>query len=131
MQKNAALQKLNELLSRTSGFQNQQDETEPFQKWQRDVLATLKYVFPKNLDYVREFDAISYFPSMIVPGQTPDRVYREAFQSGLSSARAMLQSQIEEVTQFWPDEKLSEQSDVPVPVKPSRPDDVFVIHGRQ
>jgi hypothetical protein len=141
MTKREAIEKLTALIARIPDLEKQKgSESEDFKKWRHDARAVLKYVFPNEGEYVKEFDAIRYHLGVFSTG-TPESAFHEAFRSGLRSARAMLQSRIDEVDQFWPDETNLNTIPLPVPVPiavreaslttPARPKDVFVIHGRQ
>ena len=94
-----------------------------------DAHAFLKHRFPDDKEYVKEFDDISYSLSFFTTG-TPDSRFEDAFRSGLGSARAMLQSRIDEITQFWEERQVATKSD-PRFAGLEHPELVFVIHGRQ
>jgi hypothetical protein len=125
--KEEANQKLNALVSRIPGLEKKERFSEDFTKWQHDVRTLLKHAFPNEREYVKEFDEISYSLSFITL-ETPDSAFDEAFRSGLSSARAMLLSRIDEIDQFWPQESSSKPAGAAV--GPKNPALVFVIHGR-
>ncbi|HYL35238.1 MAG TPA: TIR domain-containing protein [Bryobacteraceae bacterium] len=144
--KKEAIEKLNALLLRIPELGQRRRFSEEFQKWQYDSRVVLKHIFPDEREYLREFDEISYDLSFFTDG-TPDSAFDEAFRSGLRSARAMLQSRIDEVTQFWPetpppDDEDGKSGGKSVWVvgaygttggagKPKNPELIFVIHGRQ
>jgi predicted nucleotide-binding protein len=148
MTKQEAIEKLAALVERIPALEKQRHLSEDFTKWQHDTRALLKYAFPKEKEYIKEFDEISYSLPLFTTG-TPDSAFEEAFCSGLRSARAMLQSRIDEVTQFWPDPPTKSddaaKQTFPTPnlaggilklltpnsAGPKNPDLVFVIHGRQ
>jgi predicted nucleotide-binding protein len=138
--KQYAIDKLNALILRIPKLENQKRFSEDFQKWQHDVHAALKHIFPDEKEYVKEFDDISFSLSVMF-GDTPESEFDEAFRSGLHSARAMLQSRVDEIAQFWPEDSRRNPAEVKVGIggaavvpgshKPTNPEDVFVIHGRQ
>ncbi len=131
MTKQEALEKLTVLVSRIPGLESQKRFSEDFQKWQPDGRIVLKHVFPKDKEYVTEFEEISYSLSFMTDS-TPDSAFDEAFHSGLRSAHGMLRSRIDEVAQFWPEESVAKTSRVTTePAGPTNPELVFVIHGRQ
>jgi predicted nucleotide-binding protein len=119
--KQEAINKLDALVSRIPSLEKQGALSEDFLKWQHDVRALLKYVFPNEKEYIKEFDDISFWD-----GSNAEA----AFLWGVRSARAMLQSRIYEVTQFWPESETMAKSDALL-VGPKHPELVFVIHGRQ
>jgi predicted nucleotide-binding protein len=145
--KQEAIEKVKVLVSRIPSLETQKRFGEDFKKWQHDARALLKHVFPTDKEYIKEFDDISYSPIIFSTG-THDSRFDEAFLSGLRSARAMLQSRMDEISQFWPEPDITTTSGspvlvpvpVPVPVPadvartaagPKHPELVFVIHGRQ
>jgi predicted nucleotide-binding protein len=119
--KNEAIQKLEALVSRIPSLETDKRFSEDFKKWQHDARVVLKYVFPNDREYIKEFDEIRYSLAAFVIGATPDSEFQEAFRSGLGSARAMLQARIDEVTQFWRENDLVPETDnrhpnVPPPI---------------
>lgn len=130
MTKQEATERLTALVSQIPGLEMQKSFGEDFAKWQHDARALLKHTFPNDSGYVTEFDEISY-TLPIFSGSTPDSAFEEAYRSGLRSARAMLQSRIEEVAQFWPEAEGSSAKTRNVTTGPTNPELVFVIHGRQ
>jgi predicted nucleotide-binding protein len=126
MTKMQAIEKLNDLVSRISTLETQPRFSEDFTKWQHDVRAVLKHVFPTEQEYVTEFNGIRYTLGGWSPA-TPESRFLEAFRSGLRSARAMLQSRMDEIDQFWPDGNSQDEQ----LTGPLHPELVFVIHGRQ
>ncbi len=147
--KQEAILKLEMLLSRIPSLEKQKSFSEDFVKWQHDARALLKHVFPRDREYVKEFDDISYHLGFFTDA-TPESTHQEAFHSGLGSARAMLQSRIDEIAQFWEEPEKGAAPEVAiietaqsrpesdrgtasngVIVSPEHPELVFVIHGRQ
>jgi predicted nucleotide-binding protein len=127
--KQDAIQKLNALVSRIPALETQKSFSEAFKKWQLDARALLKHVFANDKECIKEFDDISYSLSFCT-SETPDSAFADAFRSGLGSARAMLQSRIDEIIQFWPEPDVTTNSNSPA-AGPKHPELVFVIHGRQ
>ena len=131
MDKSEALKRLEGLVERIPNLQRQKSFGEEFTKWQHDARIVLKYVFPEEKSYIKEFDEISY-SLPISFDSTPDEEHDQAFRSGLGSARAMLQARVDEVSEFWP---APESGGGPLtdtqPQPPQGDNTVFVIHGRQ
>ncbi len=127
--KQEAIRKLEVLLSRIPLLEKKKSFSEDFKKWRHDARALLKHVFPNDGEYIKEFDEISYSLSVFTDA-TPDSAFEEAFRSGLGSASAMLQSRIDEIVQFWPEDETEVKADN-LPTGPAHPELVFVIHGRQ
>jgi predicted nucleotide-binding protein len=126
MQKNEALQQLEQLIEQINSLQARERLSESFKKWQHDVIASIKYIFPNDDTYQQDFRNISFFV-----GHAPAKEYdkQEAYIRGLSSARAFLQSKVDEITKFWPATEQASQADPGINSENSSL--VFVIHGRQ
>ena len=102
MSKQEAIEKLAGLVARIPALEKQKSFGEDFTKWKHDARSLLKHTFPNDPDYIKEFDEIRY-TLPIWTGATPDSAFEEAFRLGLGEARAMLQSRIDEASQFWPE----------------------------
>lgn len=88
--------------------QTNRDSAE-FAKWQRDVEVTIERVFGKDARGLKDFRGISYSPGIIQFGEygeriTSDEEFRRRYLKGLETAGLILQSMIEEVENFWPDD---------------------------
>jgi predicted nucleotide-binding protein len=127
--KRDAIERLYTVVSHIPFLETQKSFGEDFKKWRHDVRALLKHVFPNDNDYIKDFDDISY-TLLVCTTETPESAFEGAYRSGLGSARAMLRSRIDEVTQFWPDLEGVVKSDG-TSNGPAHPELVFVIHGRQ
>ncbi len=102
-----------------------------FKKWRRDTEIALATLFGEKSRNIKDFMDIAYSPgyhSFSDPNM--GQVIRSRYLGGLDVASAILQSMIEEVEKFWPDE--SETSTIPTHAagKPPSTNDVFVVHGR-
>jgi len=126
MTKNEAIKNLEDLVSRIPDLQHRTRSSEEFEKWHHDVRTVLKHVFPNEPGYAYEFANIPFF-LMVSDLGTTEREYQAAFRADLNSARAMLQSRIDEVREFWSGDRASNE----LPITPTNPELVFVIHGRQ
>lgn len=74
-----------------------------FKAWERKTKSLLSKIFGEKSSQVEDFAGISYMSQIITPG-TPDRVYQEDYIEGLEDAKAILNSMIEELTEFDLDE---------------------------
>lgn len=128
-----------------------------FERWHRNAQVTLRNTFGDNSRQLNEFNNISFKPRRkrgTVSRLSPDfQVYvtpppnpASAYMKGLDSAAALLKSMIEEIEDYWEDEKQTTtsstrgktQQDGNQTLKSSRAprnaqpnsNKVFVIHGR-
>ena len=129
--KDEAVQKLESMVARIEPLGKPGTSSEAFAKWEDDARTLLKYVFPNEPEYLCQFMNIQFTLGRTSRPTTESQCHA-AFIGGLGQARAMLQSRIDEVTQFWPQSGFAASSgDSNHSTKPSDPGLVFVIHGRQ
>ncbi len=77
-----------------------------FQQWQRDTKTALEQIFNTSRKRVTEFARISFFPDLsAIFGHDED--VGGVFKAGLGEANILIQSCINEVQDFWPDERTS------------------------
>lgn len=127
--KQDAIAKLQSLVDRIPSLERQRRFSEDFKKWNNDTRIALKWVFKDDPSAAKEFESIKYTLGAY-SGSTPDSAFEEAFRRGLSSARALLQSRIDEIDEFWAEDGSGPVSESE-PIAPLDPALVFVIHGRQ
>jgi hypothetical protein len=99
MHKSAALEKLIRQLDLSRNINRGQ---QTFTEWSRNTELAIEYIFGKDTRHLKDFQDISYSPSSFNM-YDPEPDYQRAFQSGMDVARAVLQSMISEVTEYWPD----------------------------
>ena len=76
------------------------DSSSPaFQKWKRDTAVAIERIFGKGGRHLKDFDSLRYSLS-IVSSATSDYEFVEACQNGLGKARAILQSMLEEISEY-------------------------------
>jgi len=73
-----------------------------FQKWKRDTEIAIENIFGTNTRHSEDFGGIRYGLGAFT-NLTPESAFEEAFRSGLEDARAVLQSFIDEVSEYWDD----------------------------
>ena len=97
-----------------------------FTKWQRNAKNAVIYTFGENARQAHEFQSIPYH-SMLA-----DAAYdQKAYTRGLKEATAILESMLEEVQEYWPDDvQASTELNHSEPNKPVISNRVFVVHGR-
>ena len=99
-----------------------------FEKWKRDTAVAISNTFADEPSYVREFNNISYIPSLYVTGMPTN--FQSAYLRGLDSATSLLESMIDEIKEYW----VEDEQPISVPVAGAKAPDitnkVFVVHGR-
>ena len=79
----------------------QSNPTGDLRKWQLDTTALLDRVFGPNSRQLANFTNVRWTPrSLRMDADNSDR-YREAKQSGMASASALLRSALDEIAEFW------------------------------
>lgn len=117
-----------------------------FNRWHRNVQVTLRNTFGDNSSQLNDFNRISYSPVSVGHFLPDSKGFRHAYVKGLDSAASLLESMIEEIKEYWEDEKQTTSSNTrgekqqdrdrtlkssgtPSNDRPSS-NKVFVIHGR-
>lgn len=99
---------------------------EEFTKWKRSTRVAIEYAFGADSRQVKEFRSISYTPWIL-----ESELFKGAYESGLTAAKALLESMLDEIEEYWPDDSLrqpnSEAQEIPEQLVSNR---VFVVHGR-
>lgn len=110
MTKNEALAKLQRTIDAIPGLQQINRKSPEFEKWQRDAQVAINRVFPNEKDHLEDFENIRYSPGAIRRsdfrgrGGTPESDFQTAYVRGLDKAKAILQSMLDEVQDYWQDE---------------------------
>jgi pyrimidine deaminase RibD-like protein len=99
--------------------------SDEFTKWRRNTEITIENIFPEGTRHLNDYKSISYSPPAV-----PILVYRDGtssgqlnpqpyYENGLNKAKAILESMVEEIETYWPDED-TKQSESPHAVKASK-----------
>jgi len=127
MTKDKVVAKLNKCLEALRTIQATGTGQPAFKKWRRDTEVALEHLFGTDTRHLYDFRGVSFTPnsySMTNPGPA----FARAFANGRSSAEALLQSMIDEVSEYWPDadeEKTVSLSGEPIASSKR----VFIVHG--
>lgn len=124
-----AIEILEELSSRVDEVKKWTAHSTDFAKWQCDVYAAVENIFPeKRRQYLRRFNNIRFEEDLNSPAFTEDGIPYHPFPGAMRVAQALVQSMIDEVRNYWPEQGPVEP---PSPVaKAKDPAKVFVVHGR-
>ena len=116
-----ALSRLNEMLEQAIDVRALNMSSPDFRKWHRDATVAIRHAFGESSNHVVEFGRIPFNPSVTV--QRKPSAWHHAFQNGMRSAEAMLQSMIEEIEEYWEDTPTTSIG------KTANKRKVFLIHG--
>lgn len=127
-----AVERLQRCIDRIGGLKGRGTSDPAFQKWKRDAEITIENTFgdEKGQKYAERFREVNYFPPIVsFGGGRTD--FSAPFEAGLEMARAMLESMVSEIEEFWPDQESvmsagPANSGLGPPVSPNH---VFIAHG--
>lgn len=103
MNKEKALTRLNELINeadRLPQYSFHGDNSE-FGKWYKDVEIALRHIFSDDKEkHVKDFLNITW-GLMVFTTSTPDWEFEKTHNRGLSEAKTLLRSYVDEINQYW------------------------------
>jgi len=99
MDKEKSIQRLKEQLEAIDEVKSSSFDAPEFKKWRRGTRIVIERVFGERSKQILESQNITFFCGVAYPGM-PDDADEEAFQSGVTSAKALLESMIQEVEEF-------------------------------
>ena len=107
-------------------------DTEDFKKWRRNTRIAISHTFGEESPHVEEFRQISFVPYSIIVGDYNDRsTYMNAYRDGMVRAKALLESMIEEIEDYWEDDNSSQPASSTQEMPDQRVSNcVFIVHGR-
>lgn len=120
--KSKALERLRKALNAIPALKNTQNDSPEFMEWRESTRVSISHTFGDNSNRIKEFERI-YF-------STPRPFYRTAYEHGLNSASALLKSMIEEIEDYWEDEKQAQISSSARENEQPSTKEIFVVHGR-
>ena len=104
--------------------------TPEFTKWHRNTSTAIENTFGVDSQHIKTFKRIRFGPAVFFAGM-PDSEFQRPYVDSLGRAKAILESMIEEIEEYWQDDVqpqiASRQLNVGEPVATNR---VFVVHGR-
>ena len=132
-----AIRRLQSLLGRVPELKNFDNGSPQFVKWKSDVCTGIRYIFGESGHHLRDFNSVSFGLSGAY-SDTPDHVFHAAYVRGLDKAAALIESMIDEIKIYRPDDDQpqisSAESDRDVGGsqidKKFVSNAVFLIHGR-
>jgi hypothetical protein len=98
-----SVERLKRQIAAIEQLRNKYEQWDEFKKWHRDTEVVIEKIFGSTGRHLRDFDEINYSP-MVVTNSTTDEDYRRRYLSGLDEAKAVLESFIGEIEEFWDEE---------------------------
>jgi len=128
--KNISIERIQKIRDQIYGLQGLRWSDPAFKKWHRDACVAVTNTFGDSSNHICDFDAIQYSLRGL-SSLTTDRDFQEAYEDGLRTAEAVLNSMIDEIEEYWEDASTGttpattgEQSQEVVT------NEIFLIHGR-
>lgn len=108
--KGKALELLRKQVNSIRGLKKLNTSSPKFLKWNRDTKVAIQFIFAKSKKHLKDFEAVSFSPQVLafLPEDPPDKLEQEfacEYAKGLVQAQNILQSMLEEIETFWPDER--------------------------
>ena len=130
--KSKAIERLRRALDAISELKQLSYDSPKFTKWRRDTRIAITNTFGGESHHIRDFTDIHYSP-MVFPASEP--TLQNVYVMGLESAAPVLESMIDEIEEYWEDDKLTaasvpESSSASQENERTNTNEVFVIHGR-
>ena len=125
--KSQAKARIQQALGVIPALQSTSGSPEDFQRWCRNTAIAIGNTFPDYPKYLDDFEAIRYRSIYTTSASGQQTIYR----GGLSTASAMLQSMLDEINEYWPDDvPIQDGAEKASPMQPVNTKQIFVVHGR-
>jgi len=106
MNKDTAITKLKNLKERITPLKQLKRESPDFAKWYRDAEVAIEKIFGKDSRNVKDFKNITYRLSSFSYSTTTEAEHHARYVQGFNEADAILQSMIEEITEYWEEHEM-------------------------
>jgi hypothetical protein len=103
MDKAQAVEKLNRQIEQIESLKKQKSHGQQFKKWHRDTEVAIEKIFGPESRHLTDFNEINY-SLMVCTSSTPDYEWERAYQNGLDTAKTVLSSFIDEISEYWIDQ---------------------------
>ena len=104
--KSKAVGRLRKVIDKVSELKELPRFSPEFKKWHRDARVVIANTFGNEASHVVDFDKIHYSLVAFAIG-TPGSKFQAAYEGGLESAKAILESMIDEINEYWEDESVA------------------------
>jgi len=103
LNKEEALKRLEALKERAEPLVSLSRGNQDFKKWHRDTEVAIERIFGQDTRHLKDFQKIRYSLSAFF-SDTPDSDFDQAYQSGVRSAITVIDSFMDEISDYWRDE---------------------------
>lgn len=110
--KNKSIQRLKRQIDAIQPLRQTEEDSEDFTKWYRNTEVTIEKIFGDAGRHLTDFKRVNYSP-MVTTHATTDADYRRRYLAGLDEARAVLESFIQEIEEFWEHEEIAASAPSP------------------
>ena len=132
--KTKALERLQAVLDEIPALKQLKKESPEFTKWHRNAEICIANTFGEKSRNVGDFSHISYSPrtafSLYDDTNKIRLEFHKAYTRGLESAKAILESMIEEIEEYWENGRQKSAVSVDQDNRSINANEIFVIHGR-
>lgn len=132
LNKENAIKKLEDLIGKIEGMRQKDSDSPEFKKWQRNTRVALSNIFGRESEQIEEFNEINFYVlSISMMEETPSWEINEAFNRGLEEAKAILESMIQDIREYWEEEPSTSivSSKSPESLAIGSSNRVFIVHG--
>ena len=123
-----AIKRLRRALDAISALKQCQPDSPAFIKWRRDTEIAIVNTFVKEDRHIADFKSVYYgqgeWSSEITVEQQRD------YWKGLDSATAVLDSMIDEIEEYWPEENQTPATSEVHKNERINTNEIFIVHGR-
>ncbi len=130
MEKQKAIEKLKRQQSLIEDLEDKNHDSPELYKWKRDTDLAIKKIFGDNHDGHLRFINIQYQRVTSWTEAGRGMSHPNQYLKGLAEAKTLLQSLIEEIEEYWPDEdKPTSKIKSAATSTSSNSKEVFIVHG--
>lgn len=124
-----AIERLKRAIEEIPRLKEPNSVSKEFRKWHRNTEVAIANTFEGNGRHVEDFKGVRFSPP-IYTSSTPPAEFQRFFSAGLDSAASVLESMIEEIEEYWPDEDEEQSSAVSTKRGLINTSRVFLVHGK-
>jgi len=109
MNKKSTINSFKRQINHVEKLKSLKSSSPDFKKWKRNTEILIENTFGKDTRHIKEFTEIHY-GLFFWSDMTPDEDIRKAFCDGLDCAKSILDLFIDEIDEYWDDNKEDEKS---------------------
>ncbi len=128
--KTKAIERLQKVLNEIPALMKLGQGSDKFEKWRRNTRVAIENTFLNESRKMKDFSKISYSPTVVFTGSNTDHEFQRAYVRGLGTAKARLESMIEEIEEYWEDENQASITPISQDDGSTNTNEIFIVHGR-